>query len=89
MDELKKKHEKDGKVNMCKGLRDLMADERAEGKTQTLITLIRKKVQKGKTLAETADELEETAENISGLYTLIKEHPNEDVEKIMELMKAK
>ena len=73
---------------MCKGLRDLLADERNELKTQTLVTLIQKKVQKGKTLAETADELEETEENISGLYTLVKKHPNEDVEKIMELMKA-
>lgn len=93
LDELRKKHEKGGKVNMCKGLRDLLADERsegkAEGKIQSLIILIQKKVQKGKTLTETAGELEETAENISGLYTLIKEHPNEDVEKIMELMKAK
>ena len=65
------------------------AEEKAEGKIQSLIILIQKKVQKGKTLTETAGELEETAENISGLYTLIKEHPNEDVEKIMELMKAK
>ena len=77
---------------MCKGLRDLLADERsegkAEGKIQSLIILIQKKIQKGKTLAETADELEETEENISSLYILVKEHPDEDVEKIMELMKA-
>lgn len=53
-----------------------------------MITLIQKKVQKGKTLAETADELEETEENISRLYILVKEHPDEDAEKIMELMKA-
>ena len=34
MDELRKKHEKGGKVNMCKGLRDLLADERSEGKAE-------------------------------------------------------
>jgi len=34
------KHKKDGRVNMCRGLREWMEDERIEGKAEMLIELL-------------------------------------------------
>ena len=87
----KEKEEKDGEVSMCKGIRDLVADGRAEGKAEgeikKLLELIQKKIQKGKSLTDTAEELEETEENIAGLYNLVKSHPGEPMEKLLDLIK--
>lgn len=83
----KEKEEKDGEVSMCKGIRDLVADGRKEERTERLIELLKKKIQKGKSLAETADDLEEAEENITGLYNLVKSHPGEPMEKLLELTK--
>ena len=44
---------------------------RAEGKLDTLITQIQKKLAKGKSLEQIADELEETVETILPLYKQI------------------
>lgn len=85
--EWKKKEGKEGEVNMCKGLRDLIADGMADGVAMTQLNLIQKKIQKGKSLSVIAEELEETEENIQKFYELIKKHPEDDVTKLLELWK--
>ena len=84
--------EKEGDVNMCEGFRELLADSKAEGKAEgentKLITLIQKKIQKGKSLTETAEDLEETEASIRDMYEVVRKHPAEDVEKLLELLKT-
>ena len=88
----KEKSEKEGDESMCEGLRELLADSKAEGKVEgenvKLLRLIQKKIQKGKTLAETAEDLEETEETIRVFYELVKAHPEEDAEKLLKLLGA-
>ncbi len=56
---------------------------REEGRTYTIIALIRKKLQKGKSAAIAADELEEDPDTIQPLYDLIKQYPEESDEEIL------
>ena len=60
----------------------------AEGDTLHRILLIMKKIQKGKTLATIADEIEEEEKDILPIYTMIKDHPNESKEEIYKLLQA-
>ena len=57
---------------MCEALLELMEDElkekKEEGRQEQLQLLISKKIAKGKSLEQIADELEETIEVISPLY---------------------
>lgn len=60
-------------------------DGREEGKYLALISLIQKKLQKGKSLEEIADELEENISVIEPLYDLILANPAADEEDILDL----
>ena len=55
----------------------------ANGRTYNTIALIRKKIQKDKSAATAADELEEDIATIQPLYDLIKEYPEESDEDIL------
>lgn len=57
-----------------------------EGDTLRKIFQITKKIQKGKTLATIADEIEEEENDILPIYTLIKDHPNKSKEEIYKLL---
>ena len=63
INEIKKQNE-GGKVDMCKAMEDWATEEREEGrlegKENTLLDLIRKKLEKGKDIPTIADEIEET-----------------------------
>ena len=74
---MKKYYGKDGRVNMCRGLKEWLEDERKEGrqegKTELLTVIIRKKIRKNLTLDMIADDLEEDIEVIRPIYEKAKE----------------
>jgi predicted transposase/invertase (TIGR01784 family) len=70
----------------AEGLAEGLAEGRTEGRTINLINLIQKKIRKGKSLDETADELEEEVTEISKLYELVKANLEKDPEDILELL---
>lgn len=55
-----------------------------EGEVLKLISLIQKKVNKGKSLDIIAEELEEKTEVIQPIYALVKDQPDTDIEEIYE-----
>ena len=82
--------------NMNEALREIMAPElneakaqgQAEGKTVTLITMISKKIKKGKDVNTIADELEEDVEVVERICEAAKDcAPNYDVETIYNKLK--
>ena len=58
---------------------------RAEGETFRLIQLIKKKVQKSKSLIQIADELEEESNNIQALYECISQNMHLTTEELYNL----
>ncbi len=90
---------------MCNALRELFAEEieegrqrgkaegkiegKAEGHCLAFIEILRRKVQNGKTLEESAEALEEKPEDIESLYRLIENQgPDADAELIYRLYQA-
>ena len=78
---------------MCEALRELMKDEiekelenkLEQGKKLQLIRQVIKKLQKGNSVEETADMLEEEPENIRKIYEIAATMaPDYDVEKIYQ-----
>lgn len=65
------------------GRKEGREEGREEGRTYTIIALIRKKLQKGKSAATAAEELEEDPGIIQPLYDLIKQYPEESDEDIL------
>ena len=59
------------------------AEGEADGRTYNIIAQLRKKLQKGKSDATAADELEEDLDTIQPLYSLIKQYPAESDEEIL------
>ena len=56
-----------------------------EGVLKNQVSLIQKKISKGKTLEEIADDLETTSEEIGPIYEVVKQFPlDTDVEDIIE-----
>ena len=81
--------DKKGESRMGKNAIEAIHDDGiAEGDTLHRILLIMKKIQKGKTLATIADEIEEEEKDILPIYTMIKDHPNESKEEIYKLLQA-
>ena len=87
--------EKDEVIDMCKAWeeqknegRELGREEGRElGERQKIISLIVKKLQKDKSVAEIADDLEEKEEVIAPIYeAALSMKPDYDVEKIYELL---
>ena len=66
---------------------DGLAEGRAEGRIDTLISLVCKKVKKGKSLKVISDELEEEIENIHPIYEAVNKcAPEYDLARIYELL---
>lgn len=65
---------------MCDALLELMKDElderKAQGEMERNMQLISKKIVKGKTIEQIAEELEETVEDILPLYQMVMEKLN-------------
>ena len=66
------------------GLEQGLEQGRASGKVQKLIQLTYKKYQKGLTVEETAEMLEEDTETIRKIYDAIKKVGTDDTEEIYE-----
>ena len=78
-----------GEIRMGKNAIEAIHDDGiAEGDTLHRILLIMKKIQKGKTLATIAYEIEKEEKDILPIYTMIKDHPNESKEEIYKLLQA-
>ncbi len=74
---------------MCEALRELFADEleqsRTEGIMEGRVGLIIKKFQKGWTVEQTADMLEETPEFVSQVYHILSDmKPDYDVREVFK-----
>ena len=91
--------EKEEVIDMCKAWEDQKNEGREEGRElgreegrelgerQKIISLIIKKLQKDKSVAEIADDLEEKEEVIASIYeAALSMKPDYDVEKIYELL---
>ena len=68
--------------NIIKMVEDEKAEGRAQGRKEgeilKLIVLLRRKCQRGKTISEAAEELEEEQSRIKALYDLIVQYPEEE-----------
>ena len=62
-----------------------MAEGLVKGELKNLFSLIQKKFQKGKTLSETASELEDTEVHLLPLYTSVHQHPDLTAEQLADL----
>ena len=83
--------EKEEVIDMCKAWEDQNNEGREEGRElgerQKIISQIVKKLQKDKSVAEIADDLEEKEEVIAPIYeAALSMKPDYDVEKIYELL---
>ena len=83
--------EKEEVIDMCKAWEEQKNEGREEarelGERQKIISLIVKKLQKNKSVAEIADDLEEKEEVIAPIYeAALSMKPDYDVEKIYELL---
>ena len=80
----------DGKeevIDMCKAWEEQKNEGRELGERQKIISLVVKKLQKDKSVAEIADDLEEKEEVIAPIYeAALSMKPDYDVEKIYELL---
>ena len=72
------------KQGLEQGLRQGFKQGRTAGEMQKLIQLTCKKYQKGLTVEETAEMLEEDAETIGKIYAAIKDAGTDDIEGIYE-----
>lgn len=66
-----------------------ICNENFLGELYSLLSLIRKKVQKGKSLAQTAEELENTEENLRLFYETVRKNPEDTVEQLAERLMKK
>lgn len=83
---LVKPKEEGESVNMCEALRGMLEDSRSEGETIKLISQVRKKYLKGKSLEVIADEVEESPEVIEPILALVTQYPEDTNEKIYQRM---
>ena len=74
-------------IDMCKAWEEQKNEGRELGERQKIISLVVKKLQKDKSVAEIADDLEEKEEVIASIYeAALSMKPDYDVEKIYELL---
>ena len=79
--------EKEEVIDMCKAWEEQKNEGRDLGERQKIISLVVKKLQKDKSVAEIADDLEEKEEVIASIYeAALSMKPDYDVEKIYELL---
>ena len=67
-------------------MRTARTEGREEGMDLKEVILIQKKIRKGKTLEQIAEETEEEIENIRALYELVKENTDKSAEEILEMV---
>lgn len=77
-----------GKVNMCKAIEDIKLEGKLEGKYILLVDMIKKKIQKGKSLEETADALEKEPEDLRELYQLVEANIEKSGEEIFQIFEG-
>lgn len=65
--EMKEYYEKEGRVDMCKGLKQLIAEGKAEGETAKLVALIQKKLSMKQSVEQIAYDLVEDVETVESL----------------------
>lgn len=70
--------------NREQGMVEGLASGLAKGKLGCLFSQIQKKIQKGKTLSETASELEDTEEHLQSLYEAVQRHPDFTAEQLAD-----
>ncbi len=58
----------------------------SKGELLKLISLIQKKISKGKNLEQVAEELEENVEDIQNLYEVVQNNPDKSKEEIWSLL---
>jgi len=76
-------------TNMCKGLLEWKEEERLEGRLEGQLELIIKKMKKGKTVPEIAEDMEQDPAEIKRLCTVISESGvDSGIEKIMQRLEA-
>ena len=66
-------------------MRTARTEGREEGMDLKEVILIQKKIRKGKTLEQIAEEMEEEIENFRALYELVKENTEKSAEEILEM----
>ncbi len=71
---------------IVKGIEKGKAEGRVEGQDIRLIELIRKKVAKGKSLAQTAEEIEETESSIRSFFEAVCAAPEKTAEEILHTL---
>ena len=71
-----------------KGIREGMERGRQEGRSLTLISQVQKKLDKGKSISQIAEELEEEVPVIERIYKAVAEEPEADLEIIFEKLKG-
>ena len=68
------------------GLAQGMRRGQKRGSALTLIAMTRKKMQRGKSLEEIAEDLEEEAQALEPIYQAVSENPQRSPEEILELL---
>lgn len=69
------------------GLEKGIEQGRTDGRNLNLIEMVQKKYRKNKNLGEIAAELEEEAQAIAPIYSLVRENPDASCEEILEKLK--
>lgn len=78
------KEGKEAHIDMCKALEDLYADGVEKGHILTLISMVQKKYLRGRSLKETAEELEEDMSAVEEIYNIVAENPQAAQKTIFE-----
>lgn len=71
---------------MCTALVELRQEGKLEGEIVKIISIVRKKLRKGKSLSAIAEELEETEETIAPVFELVKTYPDTSDDDIYAML---
>lgn len=74
--------DKEGQIDMCKAIDDMIEDGRIEGEGKKLISQIQKKMAKNMNAKEIADIFEEELSVVEKICNIIQEHPEYTVDEI-------
>ena len=76
----------EGGYDMCTALVELRQEGKLEGEIVKIISIVRKKLRKGKSLSVIAEELEETEEIIAPVFELVKTYPDTSDDDIYAML---
>lgn len=77
----------EGGYDMCTALVELRQEGKMEGEIVKIISLVRKKLRKGKALSVIAEELEETEEDIAPVFELVRAYPDTSDDEIYTMLR--